>query len=177
MSACRKALNESPFVNGYLHKTIWQAERDCNHKEALPSCSKGTYYLGRTVRFIVSIPGAIIDFALQILQCIPVTVELLIIKLETRCRNIEFTKACTTVIYDWGLSKLIRTIRGYSTVRETFYLRQDLGLIKPGVIFTKSGGLKEGMGDTLSHTYYEWLKNKLFSMPPAKTQPTQTTKT
>lgn len=170
---CAKILNQSSFVNGYLHRTIGEASAKCNPNNnssfewTYHNFSDRTYYLGRSVRFIVSIPGSAFDVALQILQCMVFTIESIIIKLETKARKVPPNKTCTMVIHQKGLARLIYAIRRYTVIAETFYLRQDLGFIKPGTIFYEMDGRLEidlNMGESIVHVYDRFLRKTLFGM-------------
>lgn len=132
---CSNVLKNSYFVKGYLHYSIGQAEiinkngsLSANKESSLSAYSKGTYYLGRTARFIVSVPGTFIEIALQILQCIPMTFETLLMKLESRVRKIEPKNTCSQFFYDYGLNALIGKFRKTVTLDEPVYLAQDLSL-------------------------------------------------
>lgn len=101
----KNTINKSPFINGLLHRDIRETQKNCNKGNFLPSCSKGTYYLGRTVRFIVSVPISIVDIALQILQCLTMSAEFLCIKLEQKIRKIpEADKTFMYVVSQYALT-------------------------------------------------------------------------
>lgn len=158
---CRNALNERPFINGYFHRTAEQTETYCKITFAASPSSETTYYLGRVVRFIVSIPGSIVDVALQILECIAVTLETIIMRVESRIRNIPPEETCSLVIHEKGLWNLISIIRFNTTGKETYYLRQDLGYIRPGIIFNEDMRKNDNMGTTFAVVYRAYLNKKL----------------
>lgn len=125
MSSCgslKECVQYNPFLNGLKHRMIEEGT-------LLSNCYKGPYYLGRAVRFVLSVPGTVVDLALQILQAIPLTAELLLLRLECSIRTCQPIDSCSHVIHQFGMSALIFKIRSITTEMEPSCLAIDLGII------------------------------------------------
>lgn len=112
---------------------------------------KAAYYAGRSIRFLISIPGSAVDIILQIFQSLSTTFELLIPKVESLLRGCKMSQTLSIKIYDvFSISSLFIKIRKWTTKDELSYLANDIGLI----------GNYEKV-DNLSYRYRSFLINKL----------------
>lgn len=150
MSRCYSAL-ENPLINGFQHINYKDANNLCGYDKSFNYLTNrfqrsqsedftkfnrvetSLYYMGRAVRFAVSIPGAIIDLILQLFQSIATTFEVLAVKLESIARG---KHPIDTYLFDLFMNNQrspgswIMKIRNLTTVSEITFLLRDLHLIK-----------------------------------------------
>lgn len=153
------SISDNPFIKGFQHvsfeitdatsglKTKYSmegnpynrssksyplfSERDDNY-DPMTQFEQAAYYAGRTIRGVLSIPGALIDVALQALQSIALSFEYVMMKIESLARGQpkEYTYSCNIFFMKGAsLSSLIQKIRNYTTINEFSYLARDLRLI------------------------------------------------
>ena len=142
---CGYSYAENPFICGFLRKPINHpipqpvvpdpASEEVKENEMaveeskdpiIGSFSEGekvVYWIGRTLRFVVNCCCAITDFALQILSCLTLTVEVGLMNTEKSIRECEDSE----LYYGMPLTLIISIPRLYVTGISSDYIAQDLG--------------------------------------------------
>jgi len=125
-------LNGSSFIDGFKHYSYYKANNKYRDKLPddviqaivyLPTPAAFTYYLGRTVRFVVAVPGTLADIILQLFQCVTISFEALAIKTEALLTGKKERDTYSSVC---PFTNLIITARKYTTLQEPWVLAQDL---------------------------------------------------
>ena len=85
-------INRCSFFDGFLHDSYADATKNYSKKvqnnvlvkslTIMPIAPKTSYYLGRSVRFLLAIPGTVLDIILQLFQCATFSFEILINKID-----------------------------------------------------------------------------------------------
>lgn len=122
------------FVYGFRLEELAETEAKCKNSP-LTSCQNVSYYLGRIVRVIVSIPGSILFVVGQILSFIGSTLELPTVKLESKIRNIPPEQ--TTSLYlisNYGINRFIQKCNKECLYREQGIFASSLYCYIPGNI-------------------------------------------
>lgn len=101
-----------------------------DHKSAKGPATKA-FYLGHTLRFLAAIPGTIADLILQVAQVASLTLELLLVKAETKIRGVPFDDTrLGYLFYEEGICGTmgLLQLRTVTTQNEPGILATDLNM-------------------------------------------------
>jgi|GEM_PF-2687398 len=118
-------VTNNSFIYGFkkfsVPVTAELLQKPMNHAQST------AYYLGGKSRFVVSIPGTLIDIVMQILQCIAFIFENLTVKAQLLlgAKNVKETYAIKNV---YPLTSLFMNLRKITTLNEPWVMAEDLGI-------------------------------------------------
>jgi hypothetical protein len=120
--------NSYSFIDGVKHIPFKQVShaypvRANDASASITYTATASYLCGRTVRFIVAVPGTLADIILQLFQCVTISFEALAIKTEALLTGKKERDTYSSVC---PFTNLIITARKYTTLQEPWVLAQDL---------------------------------------------------
>jgi hypothetical protein len=120
------SLSSSCFVQGFKHVSYTDSH-------ACTFLTKASYFNGRSLRFIVAIPGTIIDIVFQLFHCLTFTFEAIAIKLEILLTS---KNQKNTLFASCSFTRKVLCFRQHTTSKEPWILAQDF---KIDQLFPKIG--------------------------------------
>jgi hypothetical protein len=157
-------LNGSSFIDGFKHYSYYKANNKYRDKLPddviqaivyLPTPAAFTYYLGRTVRFVVAVPGTLADIILQLFQSVTASFEALANKFEMLLTN---KKEDQTFFCDFPITELLISLRLRTTSKEPWILAADLRIKNK---FPNEYLVKKSVQVGLIYMLYRSLINKI----------------